>query len=80
MNVNYYYSNNVPAGEQEDSLLHLCGACARQHAANVTWASRGDEDAECEFCGASNNEAHSRDLDAAYERINGRPAPARRVA
>lgn len=80
MKVNYYYSNNHPAEEQEDSLLHLCRECAATHATDVTWAQRGDEDMECEFCGISNNEAWSRELDAAYARINGRPAPARRVA
>lgn len=77
MLVNKYSSRD---DQDEDDLLHLCRSCAAQYAARVRWACRGDEESECEFCGASNDEAHSQALDASYAQITGSPAPVRRGA
>lgn len=75
MRVNYYYSTAVE--QTEDDLLHLCRACAATYAERVQWASRGDEESECEFCGVANDEDRARMLDALYTEITGSPAPAR---
>ena len=79
MLVNYYYSLNAPDATDSD-LLHLCRTCAAKHAAQVQWASRGDDQSECEFCDATNDPAHSAELDAEYARVTGRPAPKRSAA
>lgn len=73
--VNYYYSTSYAADATDQDLIHMCRTCAAD--APVQWASRGDEDAECEYCGASNDEAHSLVLDAQFTAITGQPAPAR---
>lgn len=72
--VNFYYSVRVleNGGYEdvgEDGLLALCRACAKQHATDVQWASRGDEQSECELCRASNDPAHSAELDAIYAQV-----------
>lgn len=77
MNVNFYYSVRVleNGGYEdvgEDGLLSLCGKCAKQHAAGVQRASRGDEQSECEFCGASNDPAYSAQLDQLFAQVNDR--------
>lgn len=74
--VNYYTSLNVE-GPSEDAALHLCRDCARKHRDDVQWLGAGHDQAECEFCGASNDEAYSRQLDATYAEVTGSPAPAR---
>lgn len=75
MIVNYYYSLNVLNGdgyEGDEDLLHLCRACAKQHAADVQWASRGDDQSECEFCRASNDPANSAELDRIFAEVTGK--------
>lgn len=71
MRVNYYYSVRVLAdgGYEdvgEDGLLSLCRHCAQVHAADVQWASRGDDQSECEFCHATNDPAHTAHLNALF--------------
>lgn len=71
MLVDYYYSVRVLAdgGYEdvgEDGLLSLCGGCAKQYAESVQWASRGDDESECEFCGASNDPVRSAELDKLF--------------
>lgn len=69
MKVNYYYSVRVLENggyDENDDLLHLCRACAQQYAADVQWASRGDDESECEFCGATNNPERTAHLDALF--------------
>lgn len=71
MIVNYYYSVRVQEtiGYEEgddDSLLQLCRSCAAKHAADVQFASRGDEENECEFCGAANDPHRKVELDVLY--------------
>jgi hypothetical protein len=78
--VNAYYSLRYAADATDQDLMWLCGDCATKHADQVQWAGRGHEQAECEFCGASNDEANSRVLDALYTKITGSPAPARKGA
>lgn len=78
MLVNFYYSLRYEFGEQDQDLLTLCHDCAKKHADQVQWASNGHDQAECEFCGVSNDEANSRELDAVFTQITGSPAPARR--
>lgn len=73
MLVDYYYSTRVLANGGyedvgEDGLLTLCGACAKKHAADVQWASRGDVESECEFCNASNDPARSAELNRIFAR------------
>jgi hypothetical protein len=75
MQVNFYYSVRVMAdgGYEdvgEDGLLTLCGGCARKHSADVQWASRGDDQSECEFCRTSNDPAYSAQLDQLFAEIN----------
>jgi hypothetical protein len=73
MKVNYYYSINILETigyeDDDDSMLSLCSACAHQHADQVQWASRGDAQSECEFCRASNDPAHSAELDALFAQV-----------
>ena len=69
--VNYYYSVRVLAdgGYEdvgEDGLLSLCRLCAKKHSGAVQWASRGDDQGECEFCSSSNDPAHSAQVDALF--------------
>ena len=72
MNVNYYYSVRVMEEEggyeegEEEGLLSLCRPCAHKHADAVQWASRGDEQSECEFCPATNDPEHSAYLDKLF--------------
>lgn len=69
MLVNFYYSVRVLADGDytgDDELLQLCRPCARKHAADVQWASRGDEESECEFCGAANDLERKAHLDAIF--------------
>jgi hypothetical protein len=64
MKVNYYYSTAVE--QTEDDLLHLCRECAAKHADRVQWASRGDEESECEFCDATNDPERTAHLNALF--------------
>ena len=73
MKVNYYYSVRVLAdgGYEdvgEDGLLILCRDCANTYRADVQWASRGDDQSECEFCRASNDPVNSAALDTIFAR------------
>lgn len=82
MLVNFYYSVRVLANGGyedvgEDGLLSLCRDCAKQHAADVQWASRGDDQTECEFCPTTNDPAHSAELDKLFAEIGVRPKQAR---
>jgi len=63
LRVNYYY-NLLVDGESEDGLLSICRSCARERAADVQWASRGDEESECGFCDAANDPQRKVELDA----------------
>lgn len=79
MLVNYYYSVRVlvDGGYEdvgEDGLLHLCHGCAKKHADQVQWASRGDDQSECEFCRATNDPAHSAELDQIFAQVQRRYA------
>jgi hypothetical protein len=72
MIVNYYYSIKVlEAGmyDGEDGALHLCRDCARKHAEDVRWLSKGDDQSECEFCRASNDPANSAALDRIFAEV-----------
>lgn len=79
MQVNYYYSIRHDDATDQD-LLQLCRVCANEAGEQVKWASRGDEECECEFCGLSNDETRSQALDARYSAVTRSPAPRRRVA
>lgn len=73
MIVNYYYSVRVLNTEggytDDDELLTLCRSCAKEHAADVQWAGRGDAQSECEFCRASNDPAYSAHLDQLFAQV-----------
>lgn len=62
MTVNYYYSDDLTA-DTEGNLVQLCRACATKHQGVVQWASKGDNESECELCGATNDAARTRELD-----------------
>lgn len=66
MKVNHYYSLSIQEYGEDDELLHLCRDCAKQHADQVQWASRGDDQTECEFCRATNDPAHTAHLNAVF--------------
>lgn len=73
--VNYYHSERQAADiGPEDGALHLCRACAGKLGNDVTWLSAGHDEAECEFCPATNDDARSAELDASFARITGKPA------
>lgn len=70
MKVSYYYSDELTS-DTEGNLVQLCRACADRNHAAVEWAGAGHEQAECELCGASNDPAYSRQLDAIMDRLAG---------
>ncbi len=70
MIVNYYYSlrnlNDTTATNEDDELLQVCRPCAQKYADQMQWASRGDEENECEFCGEANDPQRKASLDALF--------------
>lgn len=72
--VNYYYSVRVLSNGGyedvgEDGLLILCRLCAKKHSNAVQWASRGDDQSECEFCRSSNDPQHSAQLNILFQQF-----------
>lgn len=62
MQVNFYYSDELTS-DTEGNLVQLCRACAGKHIDIVEWASRGDEECECELCGKANDPDRKAHLD-----------------
>lgn len=63
MQINYYYSDELTA-DTEGDLVQLCRNCAEENAGQVEWASRGDEESECELCGKANDPDRAAFLDS----------------
>lgn len=68
--VSYYFSEKLTT-DAEGTLVQLCRACAARNRPDVAWAGAAHEQAECEICGASNDPAYSRQLDAVMKRLGG---------
>jgi len=68
MQVNRYYSDELTS-DDEGNLVMLCREHAAKNRAIIQWASRGDEESECELCDASNDPARSTELDILFESL-----------
>lgn len=68
MTVNYYYSDEL-TNDAEGNLVQLCGNCAKANRTIVQFASRGDEESECELCDAANDADRKQHLDSVMERL-----------
>jgi hypothetical protein len=64
--VTYFYDWSGKLNEDGISggLVQLCGVCAAALGDEVQKAQRGDEESECEICGAANDAARAAQLDA----------------